>query len=48
MGRPLQKAFGEVIRHIGLQTSIIAVVGSAGTGKALLADMTARACADMG
>jgi len=48
MGRPLQKAFGEVIRHIGLQTSIIAVVGSAGTGKSLLVDMTARACADMG
>src|SRR5258706_14869121 len=48
MGRPLQKAFGEVIRHIGLQTSIIAVVGSAGTGKSLLADMTARACVDMG
>jgi len=48
MGRPLQKAFGEVIHHIGLQTSIIAVVGSAGTGKSLLADMTARACVDMG
>ena len=48
MGRPLQKAFGEVIRHIGLQTPIIAVVGSAGTGKSLLADMTARACVDMG
>jgi hypothetical protein len=48
MGRPLQKAFGEVIRHIGLQTSIVAVVGSAGTGKSLLADMTARACVDMG
>jgi hypothetical protein len=48
MGRPLQQAFGEVIRHIGLQTSIIAVVGSAGTGKSQLADMTARACVDMG
>jgi hypothetical protein len=48
MGRPLQKAFGEVIRHIGLQTSIIAVVGSAGTGKSLLVDMIARACGDMG
>lgn len=48
MGRPLQQAFGEVIRHIGLQTSIIAVVGSAGTGKSLLADMIARACTDMG
>ncbi len=48
MGRPLQQAFGEVIRHIGLQTSIIAVVGSAGTGKSVLADMITRACADMG
>ena len=47
-GRPLQKAFGEVIHHIGLQTSIIAVVGSAGTGKSQLADMTARACVEMG
>src|SRR5438445_253549 len=46
VGRPLQKAFGEVIHHIGLQTPIIAVVGSAGTGKSLLADMIARACAD--
>jgi len=49
MGRPLQKAFGEVIRHIGLQTSIIAGrSGSAGTGKSLLVDMIARACGDMG
>jgi hypothetical protein len=48
LGRPLQKAFGEVIHHIGLQTSIIAVVGSAGTGKSQLADMTARACVEMG
>jgi hypothetical protein len=48
LGRPLQKAFGEVIRYIGLQTSIIAVVGSAGTGKSLLVDMTVRACVDMG
>ncbi|HEX3487101.1 MAG TPA: hypothetical protein VHT51_18745 [Micropepsaceae bacterium] len=48
MGRPLQKALGEVIRHIGLQTPVIVVVGSAGTGKTLLVDMTVRACADMG
>lgn len=48
LGRPLQKAFGEVVHHIGLQTSIIAVVGSAGTGKSQLGDMTARACVEMG
>lgn len=48
MGRPLQKAYGEVIRHVGQQTPIVVVVGSAGTGKSLLVDMTVRACVDMG
>jgi hypothetical protein len=48
MGRPLQTAFGEVIRHIGLQAPVVVVVGSSGTGKSLLTDMTARACLGMG
>ena len=48
MGRPLQTAFGEVVRQIGLQTAIVVVVGSAGTGKSSLMDMTARACLEMG
>jgi hypothetical protein len=48
MGRPLQTAFGEVIRQIGLQAPIAVVVGSSGTGKSLLMDMAARACLGMG
>jgi len=48
MGRPLQTALGEVIRQIGLETPLVVVVGSAGTGKTLLAKMAARACSDMG
>jgi hypothetical protein len=48
MGRPLQTAFGEVIRQIGLQAPVVVVVGSSGTGKSLLMDMTARACLGMG
>jgi hypothetical protein len=48
MGRPLQAAFGEVILQIGMQTPVVVVVGSAGTGKSLLMDMTARTCLEMG
>ena len=48
MGRPLQTAFGEVIRQIGQQTPVVVVVGSAGTGKSMLMDVTARACVGMG
>src|SRR5882757_1183171 len=48
MGRPLQTAFGEVIRQIGEQTPVVVVVGSAGTGKSMLVDMAARACVGMG
>jgi hypothetical protein len=48
IGRPLQTAFGEVVRQIGLQTGVVVVVGNAGTGKSSLMDMTARACLEMG
>ena len=48
MGRPLQTSFGEVVRQIGLQTPVVVVVGSAGTGKSLLMEITARACLAMG
>ena len=48
MGRPLQAAFGELIRQIGLQTATVVVAGNAGTGKSLLMDMSARACLEMG
>jgi hypothetical protein len=48
MGRPLQTAFGEVVRQIGQQTPVVVVVGSAGTGKSMLMDVTARACIGMG
>ena len=48
LGRPLQAAFGEVIQNIGMQTPAIVVVGSAGTGKTLLMDMTARTCLELG
>src|SRR3954468_1325692 len=48
MGRPLQTAYGELFRQIGLQTPIVVVVGTAGTGKTLLMDITARACLGMG
>ena len=47
-GRPLQTALGEVIRQIGLETPVVIVAGSAGTGKTLLANMAMRACSDMG
>jgi hypothetical protein len=48
MGRPLQKTLGEVIRQIGLETPVVAVSGSPGTGKTLLAKLATRACAEMG
>jgi hypothetical protein len=48
MGRPLQTAYGELFRQIGLQTPIVVVVGTSGTGKSLLMDITARACLGMG
>ncbi|HEY4263690.1 MAG TPA: hypothetical protein VGM72_00100, partial [Micropepsaceae bacterium] len=48
MGRPLQTTFGEVVRQIGLETPVVVVSGSAGTGKTLLANMVTRACAEMG
>jgi hypothetical protein len=48
MGRPLQTTFGETIRQIGLETPVVVVSGSAGTGKTLLANMAARACSEMG
>ncbi|HXJ03105.1 MAG TPA: hypothetical protein VNH44_17935 [Micropepsaceae bacterium] len=48
VGRPLQTALGEVIRQAALETPIVVVAGSAGTGKSLLADMAERAFSDMG
>jgi len=48
LGRPLQAAFGQVMQQIGLQTPAVVVVGSAGTGKSLLMEMTARTCLEMG
>ena len=48
LGRPLQAALGEVIRQIGLEAPVVVVCGNAGTGKTLLINMIARACADMG
>src|SRR5947207_13558682 len=48
VGRPLQAAFGEVIRQIGLEAPVVVVSGGAGTGKTLLMSMTARTCTDMG
>ena len=48
LGRPQQTAFGEVIRHIGLQTPHVIVLGAPGTGKTLLTEMVARACSAMG
>ena len=48
LGRPLQGAFGVVIQQIGMQTPVVVVVGSAGTGKTLLMDMTARTCLELG
>ena len=47
-GRPLQWAFDEVIRQIGLEAPVVVVSGAAGTGKTLLMNMTARAGTDMG
>jgi hypothetical protein len=48
MACPVQRAFSEVVRQIGLKIQLVVVVGGAGTGKSLLADVTARACAEMG
>ena len=48
LGRPLQSAFREIVRHIVLKTPIVLVTGEAGTGKTLLVDMTARVCNEMG
>jgi hypothetical protein len=48
LGRPLQAAFREVIRHIVRQTPVVLVTGDASTGKTLLVDMTARTCSEMG
>ncbi len=48
IGRPVQTAFGELIRLIGLQTRVVVVLGNAGTGKTQLGGMIARACAEMG
>ena len=48
MGRPMQTAFGEIVRQIALKTPGVLVVGETGTGKSLLMDLTARACAEMG
>jgi hypothetical protein len=48
VGRPLQTALGEVIRQTALETPVVIVAGSAGTGKSLLADMAERAFSDMG
>src|SRR5438477_464951 len=41
IGRPVQAAFGEVIRQIGLETPVVVVSGGAGTGKTLLMNMIA-------
>lgn len=48
MGRPMQTAFGEIVRQIALQTPVVVVAGNSGTGKSLLMDLTARAAAEMG
>ena len=41
MGRPMQTAFGEVVRQVALQTPVVVVVGQSGTGKSLLMDLAA-------
>jgi len=48
LGRPLQSAFREIVRHIAVKTPIVLVTGDSGTGKTLLVDMTARLCSEMG
>ena len=48
MGRPLRQTLGEVIRQIGIETPVVVVFGSPGTGKTLLAKTAKRACEDMG
>jgi hypothetical protein len=44
VGHGFQSALGEVLHYIGERTSLVVVSGSAGTGKSLLMEMTARAC----
>ena len=48
LGRPVQTAFGELVRLIGLRTRVAVVLGKPGTGKTVLVSMVARACADLG
>ena len=48
IGRPLQSAFDDVMREIGLGTPVIVVVGPAGTGKTLLLEIIERACSAKG
>jgi hypothetical protein len=48
MGPPLRTALREVMRQIARDTPIIVLVGRVGTGKTLLLNLAARACADMG
>jgi hypothetical protein len=43
IGRPLQSAYDDVIRQIGLKAPIVLVTGNPGTGKTLLTDMLAQA-----
>jgi len=48
VGRPVQTALGELIHYIRAKHPLLIVAGAAGTGKSLLLDMTARACASTG
>ena len=48
VGRPLQTAFREAVRHITLKTPLILVTGSTSTGKTRLVGMVGRACVEKG
>ena len=45
---PVQLAFDEVMREIGRGTTVIVVIGPAGSGKSLLLDITESACSSRG
>jgi hypothetical protein len=48
IGRPLQTAFREAVRHITLKTPLILVTGGTSTGKTRLVGMVGRACTEKG